>query len=87
MTHIEIPDELPNILRDFTISVLHTKPPNIINYAVEYFTQLQQQQQRPEQLLANSNSVTTTSPPSFSSTSQHLHQQQEWRHNIVSSGL
>ena len=44
MTQIEIPTELPNILRNFTLSVLRTKPPNIIDHAVEYFTQLQQQQ-------------------------------------------
>lgn len=43
MAHIEIPTELPNILRNFTLSVLRNKPLNIIDHAVEYFTQLQRQ--------------------------------------------
>ncbi|CAF0932281.1 unnamed protein product [Didymodactylos carnosus] len=43
--NIEIPDELPLILRNFTLSVLRNKPKNIIAHAVSYFVQLQQQQQ------------------------------------------
>jgi cAMP-dependent protein kinase regulator len=86
MTQIEIPSELPSILRNFTLSVLRTKPRDIIDHAVDYFTQLQRQQkQQSEQLIAGNNPVTTASHSSFSSTSQQL-QQQTSNHNAISSG-
>jgi hypothetical protein len=85
MTQIEIPSELPTILRNFTLSVLRTKPRDIIGHAVDYFTQLQQQQQKqqPEQLTPDNNPVTIVSFPSFSSASQ---QQQTSNHNAKPSG-
>jgi hypothetical protein len=90
MTQIEIPSELPGILRSFTISVLRTKPRNIIDHAVDYFTQLQRQQkQQSEQLITGNNPVTTLSPSSFSATSQQPQQQQQQQtsnHNAISSG-
>lgn len=90
MTHIEIPSELPNILRNFTLSVLRTKPRDIIDHAVEYFTQLQRQQrQQSEQLITGSNPIMTTSQSSFPSTSQQPQHQQASDHhvNVISSGL
>lgn len=89
MTQIEIPSELPTILRNFTLSVLRTKPRDIIDHAVEYFTQLQQKQQS-GQLIIGNNPVTTVSSSSFSSTSQQLQQQQQQQpsnHNAIPSGL
>ncbi|CAF0758160.1 unnamed protein product [Rotaria sp. Silwood1] len=87
MTQIEIPSELPSILRNFTLSVLRTKPRDIIDHAVEYFTQLQRQQrQQSEQLMTGNKSVTTVSSSSFSSTSQQPQQQQTSDLNVISSG-
>jgi hypothetical protein len=81
MTQIEIPSELPGILRSFTLSVLRTKPRDIIDHAVDYFTQLQRQQkQQSEQLIAGNNPVTIVSS---SSTSQ---QQQTSNRNALASG-
>ena len=58
MTQIEIPHELPLILRNFTLSVLRSKPHDIIDYAVDYFTQLQQEQQQ-SPLMTGDNIITT----------------------------
>ncbi|CAF0730039.1 unnamed protein product [Rotaria sordida] len=86
MTHIEIPSELPSILRNFTLSVLRTRPRDIIDHAVEYFTQLQRQQkQQSEQLMTGNKPVTTASSSSFSSTSQQPQQQQTSDQNVISS--
>lgn len=88
MTHIEVPSELPNILRNFTLSVLRTKPRDIIDHAVEYFTllQRQQQQQQSEPPTTSNNPVTTATSASISSTSQQSQHQQILNHNVVSSG-
>ena len=90
MTQIEIPSELPAILRNFTLSVLRTKPRDIIDHAVDYFTELQRQQkQQSGQVTRDNNSATTASPSSFSSISQQSHQQpqqQTSNHNAISSG-
>ncbi|CAF3246282.1 unnamed protein product [Rotaria socialis] len=86
MTHIEIPSELPNILRNFTLSVLRTKPRDIIDHAVDYFTQLQRQQQQPsEPLVTGSNPVTAASSSSPSSTSQQSQRHQISNRNVISS--
>ncbi|CAF2049276.1 unnamed protein product [Rotaria magnacalcarata] len=92
MTHIEIPSELPNILRNFTLSVLRTKPRDIINHAVEYFTQLQRQQQQQSEppLMTGNNPVTTVSSSSPCSTSQQSQPQQQQisNRNVISpSGI
>ncbi|CAF1676840.1 unnamed protein product, partial [Adineta ricciae] len=57
MTQIEVPHDLPIILRNFTLSVLRTKPRDIVDHAVHYFTQLQQQ----SQLITDDNNIATTS--------------------------
>ena len=41
MPDIEIPQELPPILRNLTLSVLRNKPKDIVDHAVDYFVQLQ----------------------------------------------
>jgi hypothetical protein len=84
MTQIDIPNELPIILRDFTLSVLRTKPRDIIDHAVDYFTQLQQQQQ--SQLVTNDNMVTTAPLSSFSSISQYEQRLQTSKHNTILPG-
>ncbi|CAF0981357.1 unnamed protein product [Adineta steineri] len=81
MTQIEVPTELPVILRNFTLSVLRTKPRDIINHAVEYFTQLQQQ----SQLMTGDNRVTTVPHSSFASISHCEQQQPASKHNVVFS--
>ena len=89
MTQIEIPRELPSILKNFTVSVLRTKPRDIIDHAVDYFTQLQQQQ---KQLITGDNSISSSCPlppPASSSNSseQVRLQHQTSNHNVISSGL
>lgn len=41
MAEIEVPEDLPEILRGFTVSVLRHKPADIIDYAVDYFLKIQ----------------------------------------------
>ncbi|UJR10265.1 hypothetical protein I4U23_014473 [Adineta vaga] len=80
MTQIEVPRELPIILRDFTLSVLRTKPRDIVDHAVKYFTQLQQQ----SQLIIDDKNVTIIPHSSSSSNSQYEKQQnQTAKHNIA----
>jgi hypothetical protein len=91
MTQIEIPSELPSILRNFTLSVLRTKPRDIIDHAVDYFTQLQRQQKHQSEGLITDNNLATQVAPSssFSSTSQQSQQQQQQQtsnSNTISSG-
>jgi hypothetical protein len=96
MTQIEIPSELPDILRSFTLSVLRTKPRDIIDHAVEYFTQLQQKQRPSSGKTMSSNKLPPTAPAttnvsssSFSSTSQSQEHQQDLQssnHNVILSG-
>ena len=38
---IQVPDDLREILLEFTISYLLEQPGDVINYAVEFFTRLQ----------------------------------------------
>ncbi|CAF0814413.1 unnamed protein product [Adineta ricciae] len=86
MTQIEIPRELPTILKNFTLSVLRTKPRDIIDHAVDYFTQLQRQQ---KQLVADDNSISSSPPPppaSSSNPSEQVRlQHQTSNHNVISS--
>jgi len=92
MTQIEIPSELPSILRNFTLSVLRTKPRDIIDHAVDYFTQLQRQQKhQSEEPIIGNNLATQVAPSSFFSTSQQSQQQQQQQQqtsnsNTISSG-
>lgn len=79
MTQIEIPHQLPVILRNFTLNVLRNKPHDIIDYAVEYFTELQREQQQQEQsplmtgdnIIANVPLSSTCSQQEDSSIQQH----------------
>jgi len=80
MTQIEIPSELPTILRNFTLSVLRTKPHDIIDYAVDYFTQLQRQQQ--SQLMIDENIITRVPLSSI----KHYEQQHTSKQSVISSG-
>jgi len=82
MTQIEIPSELPTILRNFTLSVLRTKPHDIIDYAVDYFTQIQRQQQQQSQLMIDDNIITRVPLSSI----KHYEQQHTSKQNVVSSG-
>lgn len=87
MTHIEIPSELPNILRNFTLSVLRTRPRDIIDHAVEYFTQLQRQQKQQSNAENHSTSLVSSSSISSSSQpSQQQAQQQTSNGNVLPSG-
>lgn len=79
MTQIEIPSELPTILRNFTLSVLRTKPNNIIDYAVDYFTQQQQ-----SQLMIGDNIITAVPLSSISHYEQQ--QQQTSKPNAIPAG-
>jgi len=71
MTHIEIPSELPDILRNFTLSVLRVRPVNIIDHAVEYFTQLQQQKQSNESVLTTNINASSSFSPRIRSEEKH----------------
>lgn len=37
-----IPDGLPELLQDFTVEVLRSKPSNLVEFAVNYFCDLQE---------------------------------------------
>ena len=39
---VNVPDDLRDILLEFTISYLIEQPPDIVDYAVDFFTKLQQ---------------------------------------------
>ncbi len=41
----EIPSELQQLLLDFTVCCLVERPPNLIEFAADYFVQLRQRQQ------------------------------------------
>jgi hypothetical protein len=85
MTQIEIPCELPIILRNFTLSILRTKPHDIINHAVEYFTQLKHHQQQTQ--IMTGNNIVTTVPFSNSASISHYDQQRQTpKHNALLSG-
>ena len=92
MTQIEIPTELPGILRNFTLSVLRTRPHDILDHAVDYFLDLQRQRQW--QLTAGNNNnssssmaATVSSPLSPSSSIRHQEQQlQTVKHNAATPG-
>lgn len=66
MTQIQIPSELPNILRNFTLSVLRNRPSNIIDHAVDYFTRLQQEEHRTDSLKKNQSEHAVSSSGSWS---------------------
>lgn len=89
MTHIDIPSELPNILRNFTLSVLRTRPVNIIDHAVEYFTQLQQQKQSNEAVLTTNINATSSFSPRIRSEEKHHDQVASAKpnHNTSLAGL
>jgi hypothetical protein len=70
MTQIDIPSELPNILRNFTLSVLRSKPRDIIDHAVDYFTDLQQQKQPNEKQPQSNDPLINVSSSTFSSPNQ-----------------
>lgn len=48
MPNVEIPLELPTLLRNFTLSVLRTKPVDLVDYAADYFLELQRQRRSSE---------------------------------------
>lgn len=37
---VNVPDELRDVLLEFTISYLLEQPPDVVDYAVEFFTKL-----------------------------------------------
>lgn len=57
---IVVPDDLRDILLEFTISFLLEQPANIIDYAVEFFTRLRDNRQT---MLIQSNAQTCSSTP------------------------
>ena len=89
MTHIEIPSELPDILRNFTLSVLRVRPVNIIDHAVEYFTQLQQQKQSNESVLTTNINASSSFSPRIRSEEKHHDQVTSTKpnHNTSLAGL
>lgn len=57
---ITVPDDLRDILLEFTISYLLEQPGDIVDYAVEFFTRLRENRQT---LLIQPNSQTCSSTP------------------------
>ena len=87
MTQIEIPNELPGILRNFTLSVLRTRPQDILDHAVDYFLDLQRQRQWQSTADNNSMAATVSFPLSSSSSIRHQEQQlQTVKHNAATTG-
>ena len=52
-----IPDGFPELLQDFTVSVLRERPSDVVEYAVTYFTDLANQRNPGRQQLTSSNGV------------------------------
>lgn len=46
-TKINVPDELRDVLLEFTISYLLEQPPDVVNYAVQFFTKLRDNRGKP----------------------------------------
>ena len=90
MTQIEIPHQLPVILRNFTLNVLRNKPNDIIDYAVEYFTELQREQQQQQSPLMTGDNIITNVPLSSTCSQQEdspiQQQQQTVKFNVKRSG-
>lgn len=90
MTQIEIPHQLPVILRNFTLNVLRNKPHDIIDYAVEYFTELQREQQQQQSPLMTGDKIITNVPLSSTCSQQEdspiQQQQQTVKFNVRRSG-
>ena len=57
---ITVPDDLRDILLEFTISYLLEQPGDIVDYAVDFFTRLRENRQA---LLIQSNAQTCSSTP------------------------
>nr|3TMH_B Chain B, cAMP-dependent protein kinase type II-alpha regulatory subunit [Rattus norvegicus]3TMH_C Chain C, cAMP-dependent protein kinase type II-alpha regulatory subunit [Rattus norvegicus]3TMH_F Chain F, cAMP-dependent protein kinase type II-alpha regulatory subunit [Rattus norvegicus]3TMH_G Chain G, cAMP-dependent protein kinase type II-alpha regulatory subunit [Rattus norvegicus] len=42
MGHIQIPPGLTELLQGYTVEVLRQQPPDLVDFAVEYFTRLRE---------------------------------------------
>uniref|UniRef100_UPI0035CD3D4B cAMP-dependent protein kinase type II-alpha regulatory subunit n=1 Tax=Homo sapiens TaxID=9606 RepID=UPI0035CD3D4B len=42
MSHIQIPPGLTELLQGYTVEVLRQQPPDLVEFAVEYFTRLRE---------------------------------------------
>lgn len=63
-----IPDGFPELLQDFTVSVLRERPSDVVEYAVTYFTDLANQRNPGRQQVLSSNGVVDYVPKEDSST-------------------
>ena len=46
MMNFEIPAGLTDLLQDFTVAVLKERPPNLTQFAADYFVKLNEQKQK-----------------------------------------
>ncbi|KAF3829161.1 hypothetical protein GH733_003425 [Mirounga leonina] len=47
MSHIQIPPGLTELLQGYTVEVLRQKPPDLVDFAVDYFTRLREARSQP----------------------------------------
>lgn len=89
-SRIEVPQELSNLLLDFTVSVLMNKPEHIVDYAANYFTRLREErksggsipqssQQQQQQASSNNSSASgqVKASPSTGSSGNHMDDESE----------
>lgn len=46
MSHIQIPPGLTELLQGYTVEVLRQRPPDLVDFAVDYFTRLREARSR-----------------------------------------
>ena len=63
-----IPEGFPELLQDFTVSVLRERPINVVEYAVSYFTELANQRNPGRLQVSSSNGVEEHIPKADSTT-------------------
>ncbi|OBS71344.1 hypothetical protein A6R68_00177 [Neotoma lepida] len=63
MSHIQIPPGLTELLQGYTVEVLRQQPPDLVDFAVEYFTRLREARaQESDMLIATPTTFHTQEP-------------------------
>lgn len=69
MSRFEVPPELTSLLLDFTVSVLVNKPPDLLEYASQYFSRMHEERRNP--------GGSSRSPRTSSLDSNHVEDEEE----------
>ncbi|XP_015793240.1 cAMP-dependent protein kinase type II regulatory subunit-like isoform X1 [Tetranychus urticae] len=76
-SRLEVPQELTNLLLDFTVSVLINKPGDVVDYAASYFNRLKDERKAPIRCQTTSSSSSTTAATITNQTDKHLDEENE----------